>query len=226
MFPFYLKESIDVLKLADLGILKEYNVTNILESLIESIKSDDILQLHFKRDYEHLMNELTLFYSNLKAQKDEKVSESIVVKERQRKTLVLLCESLLNKMESTDILKLYKEFLRTNVSSAKYGQIDSYVESLAGELIHEGHSKQYLFEWGQEKLVLNSKGFSDRLNDLLKIGKRKIQEYECIFEISLDRVHLTFPSLYQSEGDVVFIESRRDELNRLKLLTKQRMLME
>lgn len=220
-----LKESIEVLKLASLGILKEYNVTNILETLIESIKSDEILRPRFKRDYDHLLNELSIFDSNVKAQKDEKGAESVerknIGRERQRKTLLLLCESLLNKMESTNILKIYNEFLKTNVFKAKYGQIDRYVELLAGELLHEGHSKQYLFGWGEENLVFNSKSFSDRLDNLLKIGKKEIKQYECIFELCIDRIHLTFPPLYKSEGNVVFVESRKMELNRLKDLIKQ-----
>ncbi|MFU2016164.1 hypothetical protein ACM6Q7_14085 [Peribacillus butanolivorans] len=221
-FRALLKESIEVLQLSNLGILKDYNVINILEDLTESIKLDDILFNHLERDFTHLLSQIHTFISDEKVIQDKKrdeLTERINSrKEKKRKTLILLFQSLLNKMESTNILKIYAEFLNKKVSNSKYGEIDEYISLLAGELMYEEHSRQYLFEWGEENFVSNNGSFSNRLNLLEKLGNKNMKEYECIFKISVDKITSTF-QLYGSGREVEFIENPHSEHNRLKSLT-------
>ncbi|MDD9265145.1 hypothetical protein [Bacillus toyonensis] len=254
-----LKESIEVLRLANLDILKEYNVTNILGTLTASIKSDEILSAHFKKDYDYLLKQISrvspsearmqdanstptkmknkgkniylhsigeLFRNLLNVSQGKlNVDQKLPTKEnknpekdKQRNILLILLQSLLNKMESTNILSIYVDFLKNKLSKSKYGEIDRYISLLVGELLHEGHSKQYLYEWGQGILVSNSSSFGERLVELLQLGDKKTKQYECIFQLSISEISSDFP-IYDAKGTVVFIELPKVELQRLKTAT-------
>ncbi|MFY3790784.1 hypothetical protein ACOQFO_03595 [Ureibacillus sp. MALMAid1270] len=197
-----LKETLQVISHFKSNVLREYNVFEIFEELQEVLKSNKVLKQTFFADFELLEERIKLFCTNKQSFSELKNEWD---KYKRLELFYTLITALFNKLENTDIPRIYANYAVTEMSKEKlsFDKVDEILELLVGELIYEGHHKQYLFNWGRGVFITDSEpSFLKRLERIGELGNKNKRNFECFISLKLPD---GYRSLFeQAEGRITF----------------------
>lgn len=205
-----LKEALHIMELYEQGILFEHNTIEILEEISLVLPKDTVLRLNNKKDYDFVQMQLSNFLSGCegaKKQSDVKDSLSKFLNGNLRNIKTILF-ALLSKLESEDVPKLYSQFLMNELSKDTLGftAVDNLTELLLSDLFYEGHTKNYLYRWGQSNFIHGTEpNFINRIDKISNLGKKNYRTFECYFIIKLPNGK-EYDFLYDNHGsdEIVF----------------------
>ncbi|TKH46003.1 hypothetical protein C1I60_06120 [Paenibacillus terrae] len=180
-----LKEAIQVVEHYRAEVLYEHNVFEIFQEVVITLKENKVLSASFKEDWSLVSSRLEMFSSD---KESFLKTGNTVEKYRKLELPLTLIRGLLNKLENTDIPRLYIELLSKELSKSKlsFEHVDEYLELLMSELLFEGHHKQYLYRWGHGVLVNDDENsFLKRLERISELGVKNRREFECFIRLKL-----------------------------------------
>lgn len=180
-----LKEAVQVVEHYRTEILYEHNIFEIFQEVINTLKKNKVLSTRFKEDWNLVSTRLRSFLSD----KQSFINISNTIEKYRKIELPLtLIKGLLNKLENTDIPRMYKDHLSNQLEkpTLSFEIVDDYLELLMSELLYEGHHKQYLYNWGKVALVNGAENtFLKRLEQISELGNKNRREFECFIKLKL-----------------------------------------
>lgn len=180
-----LKEAIQVIENYKAEVLYEHNVFEVFQEVVSALKENKVLLASFKEDWSLVSSRLELFLSD--KQSFSEITNTIEKHKRVELSLTLI-RGLLNKLENTDITKLYielfaRELLKPELS---FELVDQYLALLMGELLFEGHHKQYLYRWGHGVLVNDGESsFLKKVERISELGVKNRRRFDCFIRLKL-----------------------------------------
>lgn len=198
-----LKEAVQIVENYKTEVLYEHNVFEIFSEVTSTLRRNKIFEGRYKEDWSLVIGRLELFLTE-----KESFLQHVnrLDKHRMLELPLTLIKGLLNKLENTNIPKLYVELLSQDLSkpSLSFEQIDNYLELLMSELIFEGHHKQYLYRWGQGVLVSDGEiSFLKKLERISELGIKNRRNFECFIPLRLPD---GYDSLIGTDGPLTFFD--------------------
>jgi len=194
--------------------LYEHNVFEILKAVIESLNSNIILKKYYHEDF-HLLTSRLKYFLNNKQSFIELKNET--AKNRRVDLPYTLISALFNKLENKDIPNIYTNYLKhkMNKNAVHYELVDMLIELLIGELIYEGHNKEYLYKWGYGVFIIDPEtDFIKTINRIKELGIKNKRPFECLITLNLPN---GYESLFQyKEGNIKFYDD--PELLRIQFI--------
>jgi len=211
-----LKEALNVNDHYQNQILYENNVFEILCEVILGLKDNFILQELFEEDFKLVKEKIGGFSKNRSSFEE---LDSELKKKQQLDLPMTILRVLYNKLEKEDMLCLYAKYLVSKLGEEKvsFKVIDDALNLLIGELIYEGHHKQYLYNWGMGVFVRDPEtDFRKKIERIRELGKKNRRCFICIIKLKL-------PDGYESifddvKGNIYF--SNNPNRLRINLLKK------
>ena len=169
-----LKDLIEIFDLCKSNKLHESNLHYTAKEIKSKITDNMIIKKYYDIDYITIIDIL------------EKISNGNHTGEPHVKEILSSFSKKLNKYYYNNIV----DFLNEKLGEGKYTyhNIDKLTIFLLNDLLYQGYSTNYLFNWGLKVFVFDDEPqFHNRLNKLKELGENKERKFKCLFILKLPK---------------------------------------